>query len=70
MCNAHLICYTCTVCCSVGMVCAFLNNSNTTTAIDGIADTARSNLDDIKIFVNNTVDVRNLEVIYYYNAMF
>ena len=41
------------------MVCAFLNNNNTTTAIDGIADTARSNLNDIKTFVNNTVDVSN-----------
>ena len=44
----------------VGVVCVYLNNENTSTAINGISSTGKDTLDDIKVFVNNTVDVSNV----------
>ena len=42
----------------VGIVCVYINNGNTSTAINGMASTGKDNLEDVKLFINNTVDVR------------
>ena len=41
----------------------YINNGNTSTAINGMASTGKDNLEDVKLFINNTVDVRTIKLI-------
>ncbi|XP_053407418.1 prominin-1-A-like isoform X1 [Mercenaria mercenaria] len=40
----------------VGTICIFINNENMTTTLNNIPDTAEDNLNDVRTFVNNTVN--------------